>query len=134
MPKHKRRKTKWNTSHISIMKKGIYLFRHNIINSVQIERKLKIPPRTLRRYVAFSRDPESKFYLEETDKEKLMRKASTMSYDELMKNYMRKIDEERSKIDKKPIPKEEPDIPFNNFHDMKVEMLDPSLLDINLLI
>jgi hypothetical protein len=106
MVKEKKRKTKWNTTYIHIMKQGVFYYRNNIMNSVLIEKKLGIPPRTLRRYVAFSRDHESKFYLEETESEKMIKEAYSMSYEELMKIQME--------------------------HEMgiKIDILDPNLLDI----
>ena len=107
----KERKTKWNTTHVSIMKKGIFFHRNGIMNTVEIEKRLGIPPRTLRRYVSFSRDPKSKFFLDETRPERIMKEASLMSYEELMSIHL--------KHEVKTELLEEP----------KVDMLDPDLLD-----
>jgi len=94
---------------VAIMKKGIFYYRNNLLNSVEIERKLGIPPRTLRRYTAFSRDSESKFYLDETEPEKMVKEADSISYEELMKIHM--------------------ELSVPDF-DMKAETLNPDLLDI----
>lgn len=66
------RKTKWNVEPgLSVLRKAIYLYRTGLGNSVQIERLLKVPARTLRRYVNESMDPHNKmFYIPETPHER----------------------------------------------------------------
>ena len=52
---------------LSQVRQAIYVYRNGEMNSVQIERVLGVPPRTLRRYVAESLDPSNRqFYLAET--------------------------------------------------------------------
>lgn len=67
-----RRKTKWNVEPgLSVVRKAIYLFRNGVGNSVQIERLLQVPARTLRRYVGESLDPSNAlFYVPETPHER----------------------------------------------------------------
>ena len=65
-PVKKKRKTKWNTTHKNIMMKAIYIYRNNLMNTVEIKKKLDVPARTLRRYVNMSKDPHNEFYLPET--------------------------------------------------------------------
>ena len=35
----KKRKTKWNTTHKNIMMKAIYIYRNNLMNTVEIKKK-----------------------------------------------------------------------------------------------
>ncbi len=67
-----RRKTKWSVEPgLSVVRKAIYLFRNGVGNSVQIERLLQVPARTLRRYVGESLDPSNAlFYVPETPHER----------------------------------------------------------------
>jgi hypothetical protein len=66
--KKRKRKTKWNMEPgLSQVRQAIYVYRNGEMNSVQVERLLGVPPRTLRRYVAESLDPTNRqFYLAET--------------------------------------------------------------------
>lgn len=70
--KRARRKTKWNVEPgLSVVRKAIYLYRNGVCNSVQIERLLQVPARTLRRYVNESMDDTCKlFYMPETAHER----------------------------------------------------------------
>lgn len=68
-PAQKKRKTKWNSTHKQIMVEAIFIYRNNLMNTVEIRKKLDVPARTLRRYVNFSKDPDSEFYLPQTDYE-----------------------------------------------------------------
>lgn len=70
--KKKRRKTKWNVEPgLSIVRNAIYMYRNGVCNSVQIERLLQVPARTLRRYVNESMDKSCKlFYMPETPHER----------------------------------------------------------------
>lgn len=70
--KKKRRKTKWNVEPgLSIVRNAIYMYRNGVCNSVQIERLLQVPARTLRRYVNESMDPTcTLFYMPETPHER----------------------------------------------------------------
>lgn len=65
-PVKKKRKTKWNTTHKNIMMKAIYIYRNNLMNTVEIRKKFDIPARSLRRYVNMSKDLDSEFYLPKT--------------------------------------------------------------------
>ena len=71
-PAQKKRKTKWNSTHKKIMAEAIYFYRNNLMNTVEIRKKLNVPARTLRRYINFSKDPDSEFYLPQTDYEFLL--------------------------------------------------------------
>ena len=63
----KRRKSKWNNEYrLPIAQAAVYVWRNGGMNTVQIEKKFGIPPRTLKRYVTWSKDPESPIYLRET--------------------------------------------------------------------
>jgi hypothetical protein len=63
----KRRKSRWNDEYrLPIVQAAVCLYRKGGLNTVQIERKFGIPPRTLKRYVTLSKDPEGPIYLKET--------------------------------------------------------------------
>ncbi len=63
----KRRKSRWNDEYrLPIVQAAVFVWRNGGMNTVQIERKFGIPPRTLKRYVTLSKDPESPIYLKET--------------------------------------------------------------------
>ena len=51
------------------MVQAIYIYRNNLLNTVEIRKKLDVPPRTLKRYVNMSKDPNSEFYLSKTTHE-----------------------------------------------------------------
>jgi hypothetical protein len=59
---------------------AIYLYRNGEANSVEVERRLGVPARTLRRYVQESFDPTNEqFYLEETILERRGRQVQEVS-------------------------------------------------------
>jgi hypothetical protein len=88
----KRRKTKWTTTHLKLMKKAISIFRNGLMNSVQIEKKFDVPPRSLRRYLKFSKDPDDTFYLEKTQHEKNLNNPIKMMIGEnISEHIVRKI-------------------------------------------
>lgn len=66
-----KRKSKWTTTHYDTMMKAIYLYRARNISMQEIWRLLEVPPRSLQRYVKYSYIKESKFYIAETECEKI---------------------------------------------------------------
>jgi hypothetical protein len=63
----KRRKSRWNDEYrLPIVQAAVYTYRNGGMNTIQIEKKFGIPPRTLKRYITWSEDPESPIYLKET--------------------------------------------------------------------
>ena len=77
----RKRKTKWNVEPgLSVVRHAIYLYRNGEANSVEVERRLGVPARTLRRYVQESLDPTNEqFYLEETVLERRGRQVQEVS-------------------------------------------------------
>lgn len=69
---YSRRTTKWsNGSGFNSMAIAIHNYRNGYMNTVQIEKLMNVPPRTLRRYIILSKDPKSPFYMKETNHEQL---------------------------------------------------------------
>lgn len=66
-----KRKSKWTTTHYDTMMKAIYLYRARNLSKQDIWRNLEVPPRSLQRYVKYSYTKESKFYIAETECEKI---------------------------------------------------------------
>ena len=70
-----RKNTKWTSGDgLARVKRGIALFRNGTLtNYTHLALKVGVPPRTLKRYVAASRNPwDQLFYMEETAHEKLI--------------------------------------------------------------
>jgi hypothetical protein len=62
------------------MRQAVYLYRNGLANSVQIQRRLDVAPRTLRRYVDDSKDPSCKqFFMRETMHERCGREVQEAS-------------------------------------------------------
>lgn len=70
----KHRKSVWNSnpSKMKIVYAAILAFRRDGLTTVRIEKMFNMPPRTLMRYVARSKNPNDIFYLGETEYEKRM--------------------------------------------------------------
>ena len=79
-PAQKKRKTKWNSTHKKIMVEAIYIYRNNLMNTIEIRKKLDVPARTLRRYVNLSKDPDSEFYLPQTDYENMLENIKNSTF------------------------------------------------------
>jgi len=68
--KEKRRKTKWNAEpYFSQMNAALQLVRLDKVSTTAVSESTGIPTRTLRRYVNYSKNPNSLFFIEEPEEE-----------------------------------------------------------------
>jgi hypothetical protein len=72
-----RRATKWTVEPgLGLLRRALFVYRNGHMNSVEIQRLIGVPARTLRRYVADSCDPgNAQLYLPETDMERRRREV-----------------------------------------------------------
>jgi|694.fasta_scaffold19636_11 hypothetical protein len=69
--KYTRRRSIWNRADkLPVMRAAIQFYRNGDMTIVQIEKTFKISPRTFRRYIEWSKNPGSPFYMDEIPKQK----------------------------------------------------------------
>jgi hypothetical protein len=69
--KYIRRRSIWNRADkLPVILAAIRIYRNGDMTIVQIEKTFKISPRTFRRYIEWSKNPGSPFYMDEIPKQK----------------------------------------------------------------